>query len=176
MDMTESNAIEYDEQPVDTAARLTARKYTGRTRFIATVPSVGLFLCAVVLAIGTLIQTGVVTWEFMQGELTIMDIATEYVEFADLFLLAVVLYIMSLGLLTLFVTDKIPLPKWLEFHDFDDLKERLVSVISVMLGVYFLGYVLKGGHGIEVLWLGLGCAVVIVALAFFVKNVFKAGH
>jgi uncharacterized membrane protein YqhA len=73
----------------------------------------------------------------------------------------------------LFVTDKIPLPKWLEFHDLDDLKERLISVIVVMLGVYFLGVVLSGRGGLDLVWLGVGICLVIGALTFFTSAVFK---
>lgn len=119
-----------------------------------------------------LVDVFTTTVEYAEGHLTIMELATEYVEHADLFLLAVVLDILSLGLITLFITDKLTLPRWLTFHDLDDLKERLVSVIGVMLGVYFLGYVLEGARGIDVLWMGLAGHR---PLAFFVRNVFK-GH
>ena len=113
--------------------------------------------------------------EFVMGHGDVSSLAIEFVEYADLFLLSVVLYILALGLVSLFVTDQIPLPKWLAFHDFDDLKERLVSVIGAMLGVYFLGYVLKGASGVDALLLGLAVAVVVVALSFFVRNVLMKG-
>jgi uncharacterized membrane protein YqhA len=150
-----------------------ARKVTGWTRFIATVPAVGLFLGAIALAVATLVETVISIGEFYAGGVKLTGLAVEFVEYADIFLLAVVLYIMALGLFTLFVSDKIPLPLWLEFHDFDDLKERLVSVICVMLGVSFLGVVLEGATGIDLLWLGLATAVVIGALTLFVKHVIK---
>ena len=152
----------------DTKLRRSVRRTTGYTRLIATVPAVGFFIAALVLAVGTFVSV-------IEGKIEVMQLAIDFVEFADLFLLAVVLYILALGLITLFVTDKIALPRWLTFHDFDDLKERLVSVISVMLGVYFLGYVLNGARGLDILWMGLGCGVVIAALTLFVKLVIK-GH
>ena len=74
----------------------------------------------------------------------------------------------------LFISENIPLPLWLEFHDFDDLKERLTSVIVVMIGVFFLGHVLKNAQGIDTLWIGLGCAAVIIALSVFMRTVFKS--
>lgn len=150
-----------------------ARQATGRTRFIATVPAIGLFIASIALAIGTLIELCLDTVDFVSDELSLHDLAVAYVEHADLFLLAVALYILSLGLVCLFITDKVPLPKWLEFHDFDDLKERLTGVIIVMIGVYFLGTVLSGASGIDVLWLGLSCAAIIVALSVFMRSVLK---
>ena len=106
----------------------------------------------------------------------LVELAIELVEFTDMYLLAVALYIVALGLVTLFITDRIPLPAWLSFHDFDDLKERLVSVIIVMLGVFFLGEVLKGASGLDLIWLAASIALIIGALTVFVKLVFKAHH
>lgn len=159
-----------ESEPVghETALRRSIRRTTGLTRLIATVPAFGFFIAALVLAIGTFVSVVRVTVEFVGSQIDIMQLAIDFVECADLFLLAVVFYILALGLITLFITDKIPLPRWLTFHDFDDLKERLVSVISVMLGVYFLGYVLNGARGLDILWMGLGCGVVIAALTLFV--------
>jgi uncharacterized membrane protein YqhA len=157
-------------------AREVGRKVAGWTRFIAGVPAVGLFICSVVLAVEILIDVVMTTVGVVGEGALAAELAISYVEYADLFLLAVALYILSLGLFSLFVTDKIPLPRWLEFHDFDDLKERLVGVIVVMLAVYYLGLVLEGETGIEMLWLGLAIAAIIVSLAVFVKHVFKAGE
>ena len=151
-----------------------ARKVAGRTRFIATVPATGLLIAAVVLAIGTLVGLVISSYEYVIGEISLHDLTIEYVEDADAFLLAVALYILSIGLTNLFVSENIPLPKWLEFHDFDDLKERLTSVIVVMIGVFFLGHVLKNAQGIDTLWIGLGCAAVIIALSIFMRTVFKS--
>ena len=151
-----------------------ARQVAGRTRFIATVPSIGLLIAAVVMAVGTLVGLVIASYEFIVGDITLHDLAIEYIEDADTFLLAVALYILSIGLVSLFITESIPLPRWLEFNDFDDLKERLTSVIIVMIGVYFLGYVLKGPQGIDTLWIGLACAAVIVALTVFMRTVFKS--
>ncbi|MCH3968760.1 MAG: YqhA family protein [Atopobiaceae bacterium] len=158
----------------DPEAKKVARKVAGWTRFIAGVPAVGLFICAVVLAVETFLDVMVSTIEVVAEAEGPVVLATEYVEYADLFLLAVALYILSLGMFTLFVTDKVPLPSWLEFHDFDDLKERLIAVIVVMLAVYFLGLVLKGEPVQDLLVLGLAIGVIIFALTFFVKFVFKA--
>ncbi|MGI6590913.1 MAG: YqhA family protein [Eggerthellaceae bacterium] len=153
-------------------SRVVARQITSHTRFVAGIPAIGLFICAVALSIATLIAVCQVVYELCTGSIDLSQMAIEFITYADLFLLAVALYILSLGLICLFVSDRIPLPSWLEFHDFDDLKERLASVICIMLGVYFLGYILEGHTGIDVLWLGLGSAIIIAALGFFVRNVF----
>ena len=154
-----------------------ARKTTAYTRFIAAVPALGFFVASIVLAVGTLVAIVETAIEYVLGHGDIASLAIEFVELADLFLLSVVLYILALGLVSLFISDRLPLPKRLTFHDFDDLKERLVSVIGAMLGVYFLGYVLKGASGYDALLLGLAVAVVLIALSYFVRSVLmKGGH
>ena len=156
-------------------AAVAARRTTAYTRFIAAVPASGFFLAAIVLSVGTFVNVVGACLEYIAGHVAIYDLSIEFVECADLFLLAVVLYLLGLGLVSLFITDRLPLPSWLSFHDFDDLKERLVSVIGAMLSVFFLGYVLKGATGLDVLWMGLAIAVVVLALSFFVLNVLMKG-
>ncbi|MBP3883948.1 MAG: YqhA family protein [Olsenella sp.] len=154
---------------------LITRQVTGRTRWIASVPALGLLIASVVLAVGTLAAVCMSSVIFAIGGIDLHGLSIEFVEDADMFLLAVALFLLSIGLVNLFISDDIPLPKWLEFRDFDDLKERFASVINVMIGVYFLGYVLKGAQGLEALWTGLGCAAIIVALSIFMGTVFKSG-
>jgi uncharacterized membrane protein YqhA len=152
-----------------------ARRTTAYTRFIAAIPAFGFFVSSMALAIGTLVAVLAVTFEYAEGHMELAELSIEFVEFADLFLSSVVLYILGLGLVSLFISDSLPLPSWLVFRDFDDLKERLVSVIGAMLGVYFLGYVLNGASGFDVLWMGIGVAVVVAALSVFVRSVLKKG-
>lgn len=38
-------------------------------------------------------------------------------------------------------TTKIQLPDWLEIHTLDDLKDKLIGVIVVVLAVLFLGQI-----------------------------------
>ncbi len=67
------------------------------------------------------------------------------VEAVDAFLIAIAVYIISIGLYSLFIDDKLPLPKWLEVHNLEDLKGNLVSVVIAVLAVLFLREV--GGLG-----------------------------
>ena len=153
--------------------RALANQVAGRTRFVATVPATGLLIASVVMGIGTVVTLVITAYEFVIGDISLHELTIEYVEYADAFLLAVALYILSIGLLSLFVSDKIPLPSWLEIHDFDDLKELLCGIIIVMIGVSFLGHVLKDSQGIDALWLGLGSAAMVAALSLFMRAVFK---
>ena len=78
--------------------------------------------------------------------------------------------ISALGLYALFVDDTLPLPHWLEIHDLDDLKAKLISVVIAVLAVLFLGEVVKWDGQRELLGIGAGIALVIAALTFFLTQ------
>ena len=146
-------------------------RLVGCTRFLVTLPVIGLFISSIAMAVVTLVQTVLVTFDVAIGELEMQDMLVDYVEAADFFLLAIVLYIMSIGLYSLFINDNIKMPKWLEIHTLDDLKEKLVGVIVVVMGVYFLGQLLNGTAAQDLLMMGIGTGAVICALAYFVGHV-----
>ena len=158
----------------ESRGRRRERKLVGYSRFMAIVPSVGLFISSMALTISTLISTVMVTFEAACGRLEMQDMLVDYIEFADFFLLAVVLYIMSVGLYSLFVDDGIDMPSWLRIRSLDDLKEKLVGVIVVVMGVYFLGLLIHGTEPIDLLLTGIGIGAVVLMLAYFVRYVMVA--
>jgi len=90
------------------------------------------------------------------------------VEIVDLFLVATVFYIIALGLYELFIA-KAPLPGWLKICNLDDLKEKLLGLIVIALGVLFLGESLVWPNGIgDLLVYGVANAVVIAAISLYV--------
>ena len=90
------------------------------------------------------------------------------------YVLSVVLYIMCIGLYALFIDHDVVMPSWLEIDTLDDLKEKLIGVIGVVMGVYFLGRLIHGTDPFDLLLIGLGTAAVITALAYFVKHVISS--
>ena len=154
--------------------RDTSHRLVGYTRFMAAVPSFGLFIAAIAMTIATLLSTIGVTIEVIKGELTMQDMLVEYIEYADFFLLSIVLYIMSIGLYSLFIDDEIEMPSWLEIHTLDDLKEKLVSVIVVVMGVFFLGRLIHGADSLDLLCMGGGIGAVVLSMAYFVRHIMVA--
>lgn len=197
MAQTESNGAEVNERTSEEAATqaseapasdpravLTERarrrqrdmghKLAGYTRYMASVPILGLFIAALALTISTFVSTIGVTVEVVRGEMSMQDMLVEYIEFADFFLLSIVLYIMSTGLYSLFIDSDVEMPDWLEIHTLDDLKEKLVSVIVVVMGVYFLGRLIHGASAQDLLCMGVGIGAVVLSLAYFVRHVMVA--
>ncbi len=158
-------------KPSVQAAGQNSRKFIGWTRFMAVVPVIGLFVAALALTTCTLYLIIVATFHGVIGSITIQAMLVEYIEYADFFLLAIVLYIMSIGLYSLFIDKNVETPEWLEINDLDDLKEKLIAVIAVVMAVHFLGMLLHGAESFDIALYGLGIGVVIIALAYFVRHV-----
>jgi len=55
-------------------------------------------------------------------------------------------------------------------HTLDDLKNKLIGVIVVVMAVVFLGHVVKWHGEQELIWLGGAIALVTSALTYFLSN------
>lgn len=133
-------------------------------------PVLGLFVGATTLFIVASVESIAVVSHTISAEVSEKEAVLAFIELADVYLLATVLYIMSLGLFELFIDDQLPLPAWLEIHTLDDLKEKLVGVVIVVLAVTFLGQALKATDPLAIAYQGLGIAVVIAALSYFLRG------
>jgi uncharacterized membrane protein YqhA len=79
----------------------------------------------------------------------------------DLFLLGTVLYIVSVGLYELFIDPGLPMPAWLRITTLDDLKERLLGVVAVLLAVTFLASATTWDGTSDILSLGIAIGLVL---------------
>jgi len=95
----------------------------------------------------------------------------------DLYLIGATLMIAAFGLYELFVAKvgaaggrrPLPLPAWLEMTDLDDLKARVISMIILVTSVTFADVLLEFHDELDVLYLGAGVAVFIVALTVYLR-------
>jgi branched-subunit amino acid ABC-type transport system permease component len=62
------------------------------------------------------------------------------------------------------------LPEWLVFDSLNTLKNQLIGVVVVVLGVFFLGRALHGDDALTLLYLGGGIAAVTAALSLFLRS------
>jgi uncharacterized membrane protein YqhA len=92
----------------------------------------------------------------------------------DLMLIGATLLISAVGLYELFVREITPgaatrIPAWLDMHDLNDLKGRIIAMIVMVLAVSFVEMAVDSTDGRLVLELGGGIALVIVALAIYIR-------
>ena len=93
----------------------------------------------------------------------------------DTFLIGATLIIAAFGLYELFVARispaslRLPLPHWLEMTDLNDLKARVISMIILVVAVSFVDVLLELGTGLNILYLGAGVAIFVIALTVYLR-------
>ena len=153
------------------------RRVVGFSRYFIVIDVIGLFAAFIALMLSSVWATFEVIAHAIAGDVTQKELVGKLVQQADTALLATVLYVIALGLYSLFVDDDIPMPAWLRIRHIDDLKQLLAAVVVVVLGVLFLGFALTWTGGPELLTVGLACGAVILALSFFLwQSAHEKGH
>jgi uncharacterized membrane protein YqhA len=145
------------------------------TRWIIILPVIATTAAALALMVWGFLDT----WRFVkellfvgaEHPLTRDDALLHAIEIVDLFLLATVVQVVSLGLYQLYFKQDLQLPKWLKIADLDDLKSKLVGVSITVMAVFFLGKAITWTAGIDILYLGGASAMVIVALTYFLSKI-----
>lgn len=149
-------------------------RFLASSRYMVILAVLGAFLGSVVLSIYGVYES-IRTLLTIFGELNSFDVTGKellvtFVAIVDYFLVATVLYLISIGLYELFIDDSIPVPGWAEIHNLDDLKEKLLAGVVVVLAVFFLSQLVSWKGGIDLLYLGLGIAAMIAALRYFLSG------
>src|SRR5664279_2384516 len=144
------------------------RRVLSSSRYIVFIPVLGTFIASVALLLykAAVVITAVsdAAWQHSASPKDAKVLAVGLIEAVDAFLIGIALYIISLGLYTLFIDDSLELPKWLQIRDFGDLKNHLVSVVIVVLAVLFLREAITRDTGYDLLAFGTALALVIASL------------
>jgi len=149
------------------------------SRFFVLIATVSLFLAFIAVMMSTIIVTLTTILHamgFHYEGMTQNEMIGKLIKQADYALLATVLYVLALGLYSLFVDDRVPMPTWLSIHDLGQLKELLAGVVVVAIAVIFLGQALTWDGTSDLLAPGLASAAVIAALALFLWQAARERH
>jgi uncharacterized membrane protein YqhA len=154
------------------------RRLLASSRYFIVVAVVGSFAAAAAaLVYGGLSTVRVVLQAFGAGvfdEKGSKLLAVELVTIIDLFLLGTVFYIISVGLYELLVDPGLPMPAWLRISTLDDLNERLLGVVAVLLAVTFLGSAVTWDGNPNILALGLAVGAVLGVVSLTVALLARA--
>lgn len=150
------------------------------SRFFALFAIVGTALSAAAIYLYGLVMVLISIWEAITygrpDEDGLKHLTLLLVETTDVFLLATVLYIVSIGFFQLFVDSDVRLPDWRRITDLDQLKSKLIGVVVVLLGVTFLGKVVDWQGDRNILYLGGAIALVIAGLGLFGFRAHESNH
>ena len=93
-----------------------------------------------------------------------------FIEVVDLFLVATIMYVISVGLYQLFADSNLPVATWLRVRSASDLEQKLIGVLITVLGVESLGKVATWDGQTNLLPFGLTTGLLIGALSYFAVN------
>jgi uncharacterized membrane protein YqhA len=137
------------------------------TRYSAVIPAVASILGAILLMVqGSIAMVQVIIDVITEGtklKLTIVDVLTA----VDAILLGTVLLVIGYGLYELFIDEDLSVPVWLQVHDLDDLKSKLIGVVVAIIAVIFVGVYVDVDRADEVIAYGVGAGALVVGLAIF---------
>lgn len=144
------------------------QRLLGGSRFVITLAAIGAFLASMTLllyGVGVVIVTiKDLLYDLHFNEKGAKHLSLTFIQLVDTFLLGTVIYIIAIGLYELFVDDNLPTPNWLHITTLDDLKEKMVGVVIVLLGVTFLSQATDWSGDKSILYFGVAIALVIFSL------------
>lgn len=150
------------------------KRVLSSSRYIMLIPVLGAFLGSLALMLYEMIVLGLsFANTIRQGEASskaVKVFAVGLVEAVDVFLIAIAVYIIGIGLYKLFIDDEIPLPAWLKINSFEDLKNSLISIVIAVLAVLFLREAVSWDGSQNLAGFGVPLALMIAALSFFLMK------
>lgn len=136
----------------------------GNLRYLVIVAVVGIALQAIATFGWAVWITGDFIYDLLSSSAWQQDdTVVELLQVLDLYLIGTVLIITAVGLYELFIAD-VALPDWLVIRSLSDLKTKIVEVIVLVIGIKFLEKLVEVKDPIDLLWYGLGSAVVMGVL------------
>ncbi len=151
----------------------------GWSRFFIVIAVVGSFIAsAAAMTYGGLATVTIGLQTFRTGDFSTTGaklLSVSLITTIDLFLLGTVLYIVAIGLYELFIDPSLLMPNWLRIRTLDDLKERLLGVVAVLLAVTFLGNAVSWDGTSAILSLGIAIAAVLGVVALTIA-ILARGH
>ena len=97
-----------------------------------------------------------------------------FIEVVDLFLVATIMYVISIGIYQLFADSRLPVAAWLKVRSASDLEQKLIGVLITVLGVESLAQVAGWNGQTNLLPFGLTTSLLIAALSYFAVNHHKS--
>jgi uncharacterized membrane protein YqhA len=137
------------------------------TRFAVFIPAMASILGAILLMIqGSVEMVRTIINAAVNGtklKLTIVEVLTA----VDAILLGTVLLVIGYGLYELFIDEDLEVPVWLQVHDLDDLKSKLIGVVVALIAVIFVGVFVDSNRAEDVISFGVGAGALVTGLALF---------
>lgn len=139
-------------------------------KLLATISAGTLFTCSIILVLYGVYVLGATIHHIVMHfeELDPAMVATKFIAIMDIHLLAIILYIFSVGLYELFVGE-LQVPVWLKIETIDELKAKLASVIILILAITFTKKVVEWKDPLDTLYFAIAISLICAVLIFYYK-------
>lgn len=141
----------------------------GHTRFVVLVAVAAVLLVAVSLFVLGTVQAVTTVWQAwaatLQGDQA-PHLSVEFLEIVSVMLEAVVFFLIGVGFYSLFIAP-LNLAIALGVETLNDLEERVISVVVVVLAVTFLLHFIRWEKPLETLQFGAALALTVASLVLF---------
>ena len=95
---------------------------------------------------------------------------TGFITLMDINLVAIVLYIFSVGVYELFVGE-LNIPAWLKVKTLEELKAKLAGIMILILVIDFAKYLVEWKNPLDTLYFALSVALVSAVLIFYKMSI-----
>lgn len=152
-------------------------RIVGNSRFIVLLAVISVMLVAVALFLIGVVQAATGVWsafiDISDGKFVATTLTIQFLEIVSTMLKAVVFYIIGVGLYSLFIAP-LNLTVSLGVETLNDLEEKIVSVVIVILAVTFLEHFVRWDEPLQTLQFGGALASVVFALVYFQHHSHRA--
>ena len=149
-------------------------KVLASSRYVVLIAVLGTLAASLVLMVYEALVVAEGVFDVIQKGAVSTDkaklLAVDLVQAVDVFLIAIAVYMISLGLYVLFIDASLALPKWLKFRDLEDLKGNLISIVIAVLAVLFLREAVSWDGTRNLLELGAALTLIIGVLIFYLSR------
>ncbi|MFM8304773.1 MAG: YqhA family protein [Actinomycetota bacterium] len=135
-------------------------------RYVAAIAVAGFAALGVVTSVLGVAKTVELIRHLLDGEWRKSAPLVELLQVVDVFLLAVVMLVVALGIYELFI-GRLDLPGWLVVTSFEDLKKAIVDVLVVFVAIRGIEEIYSGQTASDRLMAAGAVAVLIIALTAF---------
>ncbi|MFM7093736.1 MAG: YqhA family protein [Actinomycetota bacterium] len=142
------------------------RRVLGPARYIAIIAVIGLLATSVSTFGWSVARTVLFVSDLFEGKWRTDEQVIALLKTIDIYLLALIQFIMVIGLYELFIGE-LDVPEWLKIDSIDDLKKSIVDILVIFVAVKGIEGLLKQKDPLDALTFVGAAASLILVLTLF---------
>lgn len=142
------------------------RRVLGPARYIAIIAVIGLLATSVSTFGWSVARTVLFVSDLFEGKWRTDEQVIALLKTIDIYLLALIQFIMVIGLYELFIGE-LDVPEWLKIDSIDDLKKSIVDILVIFVSVKGIEGLLKQKDPLDALTFVGAAASLILVLTLF---------